>query len=79
MAVCRVECLPQSSDDSASPPGSSFQQSQLLALDGNALANLEVGILTCRCLLGLCCWLHLQRFWVLMPAMQIGLSIKYLQ
>ena len=59
MAVCRVERLPQSSDDSASSPDLSAQQRQLLALDGNALANLEVGTLTRRCQLGLLCGLHM--------------------
>ena len=42
MAMCRVERLPQSSDDSAAPLEASEQAPALLALDGNALANLEV-------------------------------------
>ena len=42
MAMCRVERLPQSCEGSVPQPEASQQQPALMALDGNALSNLEV-------------------------------------
>ena len=52
MAMCRVERLPQSCEGAAPQPEASQQQPALLALDGNALANLEVSANSAGCKCG---------------------------